>query len=290
VKDGRRGAYGEVWVQDDETGARVGSYPEYGTAFVEGRLGALLRGVEDHALTPPSAVLDGAAVAAGLLQRHGFHVGPNEAGVRRADLAADLDFDDGRDGLALLHGFAALDVPWAKTGTEGGKGLQLETVYHRHVRSRRVQARLYDKATEAQLGERATRVRFERQGHYKAERMQRVDRYAAMDHRRLMVGTVDRYLSTGVVHVVTPTGAAHVVRAALEAGTLTPLKASRTIGDLHLYEWYGPAAWSRSGYYLRAGEWRKLGLAVTHRDELRELADVIPLSSYFERVRERWAA
>ena len=39
------------------------------------------------------------------------------AAVGRLDVAAELQFDEGRDGLALLHALSLADVPWAKVGT-----------------------------------------------------------------------------------------------------------------------------------------------------------------------------
>lgn len=84
-------------------------------------------------------------------------------GVGRADLASELRFSDGRDGVELLRAVSYVDLPWLKVGTEGGKRDSLETVSWRTVNGRSVVMRMYDKGRETGLAAPGEWIRFERQ-------------------------------------------------------------------------------------------------------------------------------
>jgi hypothetical protein len=107
------GPRGELYRQAD--GVRIGAHRD-GMLYAEGRLAAILNGPDDHSLLPMAALEPGAQAAA---QRFGFDIDATDSRIGRLDIAAELQFDDGRDGLAFLHALSLADVPWAKVGTEG---------------------------------------------------------------------------------------------------------------------------------------------------------------------------
>jgi hypothetical protein len=111
-----------------------------------------------------AALENGAHAAA---QRFGFDVDPIDARLGRLDIAAELTFDDGRDGLAFLHALSLADVPWAKVGTEGKKREHIQTVNFRTVRGRQILMRAYDKGIEAGIAPPGELIRFERQRRYR---------------------------------------------------------------------------------------------------------------------------
>lgn len=155
----RLGVRGEVFVQSD--GIRVGCMPT-GLLYAEGRLAALLDGYGSHRLCAQPELLNGAGAVRKRLERLGVDAGDHVA-VGRLDLAAELRFDDAADGLALLRAASLLDVPWAKTGTDGRKAGGLESVYFRAVRGRKVLGRMYDKGLESASCSAGELVRYERQ-------------------------------------------------------------------------------------------------------------------------------
>ena len=155
------GPRGELHRQAD--GARIGAHRD-GMLYAEGRLAAILNGPDDHSLLPMAALEHGAHAAA---QRFGFDVDPVDARLGRLDIAAELRFDDGDDGLAFLHALSLADVPWAKVGTEGKKREHIQTVNFRSVRGRQILMRAYDKGVEADIAPAGQLIRFERQRRYR---------------------------------------------------------------------------------------------------------------------------
>jgi hypothetical protein len=144
TRGGRPGPAGSIVLNDRGEGdARVIVFP--GVVAVEGRLQALLTGDEDdHGLAHPAGLPDGAerarAAIAGLLGAD-LGLGPSE--LRRLDLAGELQFDDGRDGLALLDAMAGLYAPRRKT-VVWRKGAEPQTVYWVTEKTGQVRQRAFD--------------------------------------------------------------------------------------------------------------------------------------------------
>jgi hypothetical protein len=176
------GPRGELYRQAD--GVRIGAHRD-GMLYAEGRLAAILNGPDDHSLQPMAALEHGAHAAA---QRFGFDVDPTDARLGRLDIAAELTFDDGRDGLAFLHALSLADVPWAKVGTEGKKREHIQTVNFRTVRGRQILMRAYDKGIEAGLAAPGELIRFERQRRYRKTAERTIAMALELDVRELFVG------------------------------------------------------------------------------------------------------
>ena len=87
----------------------------------------------------------------------------------RADLASELRFTDGEEGLEFLRALSYVDIPWLKVGTEGQKRDRLETVYHRNMRGRSVALRCYDKGVESETSAPGARLRLERQRRWRKD-------------------------------------------------------------------------------------------------------------------------
>jgi hypothetical protein len=153
--------------------------------FAEGRLAAILNGPADHSLLPMTALGSGANAAA---QRFGFDVNSTDARLGRLDIAAELQFDDGRDGLAFLHALSLADVAWAKVGTEGKKREHIQTVNFRSVRGRQILMRAYDKGVEAGIAPPGELIRFERQRRYRKTAERTVAQALELDPRDLFIG------------------------------------------------------------------------------------------------------
>lgn len=167
-------------------GVTVGVWPD-GRGYVEGRVAAILATdarPDDHRLASADELDEACAFAGNWLRTYRRH----EWAVARADLASEAVFDNGEDGRRFLTALAELDVPWLKTGTEGGKRSGLETVYWRTAVGRSVVMRAYDKAKETGEGVPGTRVRVERQTRVRKSRQQTVAEFTGAGLRERFVG------------------------------------------------------------------------------------------------------
>jgi hypothetical protein len=272
-------AHGEL--RDSRDGVTVGAYAD-GLVTVEGRLAALLHGPDDHRLVSADGFRSAPAVAA---ERFGLSLA-QPVGVGRADLASELVFDDGRDGLDLLRAAASLDVPWAKIGTEGGKRGTVETVYVRSLTGRTVLLRLYDKGRETGEAAPGTWLRLERQRRYRKAREPEVDDVLAQGLGTVFVGRELARLVAGVgdVHVCDRLGAVEVLRRLASVGRIPPSKAERLAGFVLLDGVGLPARTQRR----RASELRELGIAL--EPLAAQPVTTVPLASYLGAFAEAWAA
>ena len=142
---------------------RLGATRE-GMLYVEGRLGAILNGPDDHSLQPLTRSADGATAAR---ERFGFDVDPAMSRSVGSTSQPNSGSTTARDGLAFLHALSLADVPWAKVGTEGKKRERIETVAFRSVRGRTVLMRAYDKGVESGTARPGEMIRLERQRRYR---------------------------------------------------------------------------------------------------------------------------
>lgn len=249
----REGPRGEVYRQTD--GIRLGAYRD-GTLYAEGRLAALVNGSGDHSLLPIAALGDGAAAAR---ERFGFAVDASVVAVGRLDVAAELRFEDGRDGLAFLHALSRADVPWAKVGTEGKKRDRIQTVNFRSVRGRTILMRAYDKGVESDLASPGELIRFERQRRYRKRSELRVEDAADFDIARLFIGRELESLSRVTAEVVCDVwGAVDRLNELVRWGSI---KASR--------------ADALAGFLVRRGEGHKQSTWYSRWAALRELGILI---------------
>lgn len=258
-------------------GVTVGAYPD-GLVTVEGRLAALLYGEEDHRLCGPDELLAGESAAAAAA---GVDDVVEIAGVGRCDLASELSFKDGAEGLALLRAFAALDVPWLKTGTEGSKRDGLETVFWRSMRGRSIVLRLYDKGVESGTAAPGERLRLERQRRYRKTAERTVAQLLEAGPVHSFVGRelAELVLAERDVVVCNRLGAIAQLQELVQLGRVGVGVAAAVSGWL-LFEHVGsyPARTARR----HAARLRQLGIALDDVDDVDQAGELkrFPVSDY----------
>jgi hypothetical protein len=263
----------------------------------EGRLGALLTGSEEeHGLWDPAGLAPAADRLEGPLlrlvagetdrRRMAWAGSLGSPEVRRLDLAGELQFSDGRDGLAFLDALAGLRAPRCKT-VAWRKDAAPQTVYWVADRSRQVKMRAYDKGVEAGTHGPGERVRVELQHRPPKGRRKRPATLANDDLGRLFIGGLAGWadapydVTRGDVEQT-----AAVLLDRVERGDLTRRKAASLIGNLVLLRVDGGAGasdWSRA-YWLR--ELRDAGLVI----ERPSVERVVPVGARLAELRDRFAA
>jgi hypothetical protein len=272
------GPRGELYRQED--GVRVGAYRD-GTLYVEGRLAAVLRGRDDHALLPVAALREGAEMAS---RRFGFPVDVSIASVGRLDVAAELRFANGADGLAFLHALSLADVPWAKVGTEGKKRERIQTVNFRSVRGRTILMRAYDKGIEAGVASPGERIRLERQRRYRKRDELAVTAATELDVPRLFIGRELEALARVTAEVVCDQwGAIDRLNELVSWGWITAPRADALAGFLAR----GGMGHRQSTWYSRWAALRRLGILI---DPLARERSSVPVGAHLRAMVDRLAA
>jgi hypothetical protein len=272
------GPRGEIYRQEE--GVRIGALRD-GTLYAEGRLAALLRGTTDHSLLPVADLRQGATSVS---RRFGFPVDASGAYLGRLDVAAELRFDDGADGLAFLHALSLTDVPWAKVGTEGKKREHIQTVNFRSVRGRTILMRAYDKGVESGLAPPGELIRFERQRRYRKRDELPLSSALELDVARFFIG---RELES-LVHVASEVvcdewGAVDRLNELVRCGLIKAAKADALAGFLAR----GGEGHKQSTWYSRWSELRTLGIVVAPL--ARERSEV-PVGRYIRDLAASFAA
>lgn len=240
-------------LEDSILGHRIGWFPATGLVFAEGHPSDALGGT---GLACPDRLPEALCAIEQALWDHGIEVEPGQtrsrwggmrlvqaadrlpgfAGVRRLDITADLGFDDGAQGLAVLAGVASMVLPrskssiWRETG-----GRSIETVAFYGHSGRKMLARWYDKSVEANLGPRGTLIRPEDQRRYTGETRRDVselttDYVRAQFHCRFLpLWRATKGVTVAGLPVLT-TKLAELV----EEDVLTPQEAIRAAGFLML--------------------------------------------------------
>jgi hypothetical protein len=272
------GPRGEVYRQED--GVRVGALRD-GTLYAEARLAALVRGSDDHSLLPLSTLGDGARAAS---ERFGFEVDASVAGIGRLDVAAELRFSDGHDGLAFLHALSLADVPWAKVGTEGKKRENIQTVNFRSIRGRTILMRAYDKGVESGRAPAGELIRFERQRRYRKRSELSVSAAAEFDAAQLFVGRELDSLACVTAEVVCDAwGAIDRLNELVQWGWIKAPKADALAGFLVR----GGEGHKSSTRYSRWSALRKLGILI---DPLARERSSVPVGRHLRALVEQLAA
>ncbi len=275
----REGPRGERWTQ--VSGVRVGAYPD-GMVYAEARAAALLDGASSHRLVPVDEVPSAATAAGALVETVTKVPAAGGPALGRLDLAADLRFEDGREGLDLLRTLAEIDLPWLKAGTEGCKRTALETVYWRSVNGRAVQLRAYDKGVESETAAPGTWLRLERQRRWRRARERAVLDVCSEGFEHLWA---DRHLE-GLVRVpevvrCDRASAVEELRRLHDTGQLS----SRLLESLAGFVVTGGHGASRTRTYKRWAQLRDLGIAL---DPSATGARVVPIALYLNRARAAW--
>jgi hypothetical protein len=261
-------------------------------AWVEGRLAALLAGTDKaHGLAVPADLVAGAGKAREAFACLGLDLAAPVEAVRRADLAGDLTFDDGADGLAFLRALAALDVPRLKRDV-WAVGPRIETVYYRTPKAGEVRMRAYDKGVESGTAPPGERVRFEMQRRFRKALQMSPANMAGMDWAesyRERLGPWER--SADGFAVVSLNGAQEAVLNALREGatlrdgtTLTARRAERMLGTLVILSELGPDWYDKSATAdRRKREFQDLGIVL---DLARETREPVPVGALLKMLAE----
>jgi hypothetical protein len=272
------GPRGELHRQAD--GVRIGAHRD-GMLYAEGRLAAILNGPDDHSLLSMAELEHGARVAA---QRFGFDVDHTDARLGRLDIAAELSFDDGRDGLAFLHALSLADVPWAKVGTEGKKREHIQTVNFRTVRGSQILMRAYDKGVEAGIAQPGELIRFERQRRYRKTLERTVAMALELDPRQLFIGRELHSLVDVTAETVCDTwGAVDRLNELVRRNEIRAAKADSLAGFLVR----GGEGHRVSTWYGRWADLRSLGIIVA---PLARERSGVPVGRYLRELANQIAA
>jgi hypothetical protein len=224
-------------------GMRLGAYPGSGMLWAEGRLSAMLAGSsDDHSLAPLSSLSSGADRALKAWDLVGLDLAEASTAVRRLDIAAELCFDDPRNGRAFMRAVAFLEVPGLKRDVWMHNN-EIETVYHRTPGRGIVRRRIYDKGLELGDGV-GTRIRLETQRRYQGQKQPTL---GAMTPQRIANEWQARVEGWGQANKdITVVGLSRAQGAVLDLlaeDRITPRRAERLMGTLALLEIFGPSWW-----------------------------------------------
>jgi hypothetical protein len=252
-------------------------------AYVEGRVAAILAagGVpDDHRLATVDEVERAAAVGelvAGVS-------GSRDVAVGRGDLAAELRFADGAEGLAVLRMAASVDLPWLKATTEGSRRDGLETVAWRVTRGRSVVLRLYDKGRETGDAGPGEWLRLERQRRYRKAREVAVASLRGLDLGAAFVGRELRQLvATEREHeLVTRAGAVEALRSLYGQGAIS----GRALESLAGFLTCGGEGLPERTVRYRWAQLRRLGICL---DSLDGDGRTLELADYVRQFADQWA-
>lgn len=224
---------------------KLGAHPANGVVWWEGRADALLTGLEGSWNLRPKGDLAGVDITArrALEQLAGHDLGDGDGELRRFDLASELEFDDGRDGLAFLRTMAGMCPPRRKLDVVKGPDGQPQTVYVRQAKSFVVTERVYDKGVESGSHAPGERIRIEAQRRPPRAKRFRPAHAARMDLSAEFGRTMIPYL--GAENVVAAGGKATVTHLAEAAarGEISIAKAERLAGTVEFLREYGRAVY-----------------------------------------------
>jgi hypothetical protein len=187
-----------------------------------------------------------------------------DGGCARLDTTVTLGTPDRETGLALLAGFAVVDVPRTKPVVWGRPP---ETVYWTAWASGKTLARAYDKGLESNLAARGRMIRLEAQTRYTKEARRAVtDLEPAQTFTKRFTPVAEA--TEGLTAATFPAVADRVAELVQE-GRIKPLAASRLIGYLALQGRMAMPGRTRRRY---RHELRELGLVLV--DPLEDPVDV----------------
>jgi hypothetical protein len=286
TRGGRPGPAGSIVLNDRGEGdARVIVFP--GVVAVEGRLQALLTGDEDdHGLAHPAGLPDGAerarAAIAGLLGAD-LGLGPSE--LRRLDLAGELQFDDGRDGLALLDAMAGLYAPRRKT-VVWRKGAEPQTVYWVTEKTGQVRQRAYDKGVESGTHAPGERIRLELQHRPPKSRRRTPVNVANGDLSALYVDGLKGWTNERPTLRGEPEHVMAVLLDRVARGDMSQRKAESLVGQMVALRVAGQGELSDQSYRYRLRELQAAGIVLDAPKVERE----VPVARHLSELRNRFAA
>lgn len=250
-------------------GHRVGWFPGTALAFAEGHPAAMLAGgplASPYALRGALAVLVaqlqaelGVELPSGrTLKRPDGSRRPGFAGLRRLDITADLWFEDGREGVAVLEALSVMPLPLAPvqrvmTGPTG----VVETVAWHGYAGRSMVARAYDKGIENGEAPRGQLIRLEDQRRRQSGRRMAVDDGTPAEVIRLFRERFAPLAAAPSVTVGDLDAIADRLADLVVSGRLRPSTAEKLAGFVLLG---GRRSTSRATAYRHRARLRELGL------------------------------
>jgi hypothetical protein len=242
----RSAAGGIAMLQPGPGGTKLLAWPAYNVVAWEGRLGALLTGSEtDWSLRPKTDLQVAEAVAREAIEAlSGVRVAPDDrycsdGELRRYDLAYELRFDDGRDGLAFLRTVAGMQAAGRKINVHFSQDGQPETVYWRTPKRGVVTERIYDKGLESGSDGRGQRIRIEAQRRPQKSRRMRPGVVARLDLAADFGRTMEPYLGAEQVIAAGSDGAVFHLAQRAARGEISWARAERMIGSVALLREFG---------------------------------------------------
>lgn len=229
----------------------VGLLPGHRMLFIEGHPAV-------DGLAHPATLPDAARDVLRAVAEAGIPVG-RDGGLGRVDGTVTLSFEDGKQGLAVMQGVAALDFPRSMPVVYGRPP---QTVYIAGERTAARKARIYDKGLESLIAPPGRLVRFENQSRYGKELRRAVEEVdlGHVRHRfEARFGPLAR-AADGVTVASLPVIASKVHDRVL-AGDMTLRQAERLVGYMAMNQ-TGARAYPRRTMFRRRRELRDVGLVL----------------------------
>jgi hypothetical protein len=251
---------GGAQVLDDSAGIGV-RVAVFGSVIrVEGRLDPLLSGCRDTwELRPATDAEPGERAARRLVERYAATRLSGDAEVARLDLAHELHFDDGADGLGALATIAALRPSLRKTKVISANDGTVQTVYFVTPRAAIVRERIYDKGVESSSHPAGRRLRIEAQHRFTKAQAMTAGMVRRLDLPQLYGAKIQPYAVAETVSVGRDRAEGELMKR-VGAGDLTIAKAERMLGTIAVLHRYGRAAWPDSSARRRLAELRRFGI------------------------------
>jgi hypothetical protein len=283
-------------VTDSVSGARIGCSvtPTGYSVWVEGTLSAILADCAATSLAPADGLPRGARAATELARSVGVDIPDTDrATVRRCDLAVDSAFVVPADGLTVLRGVAALNLPRHHSDVHRAPGSIVQSVAW--TTGGGIALRVYDKTSEERRGgvvdDPGRVIRVERQHRPRTAKQLPADEYCAQDLAAMFAHPLSSWSDERIV-IASPAEAYWIIkglvgRPVLSGGrVLSGRVAERMMGSLMQLSAEGDAAWpNRRTALRRRRELRSVGVEV---DTL--AASVIELGAFFRTVSAAWEA
>lgn len=270
-----------------DSGGRVGLNLRHYAIRVEGRAMALLSGDENNRELCPAFRLDevAARAASDIAKRLGFdsslfnHAAP---GLRRLDIASDVVAEPFY-GLTVLRALSGVLFSNQRPTSTWRRQGRVETVAM-HDKSRRIRARVYDKAAESGQLQPGSLLRFERQVRFAKDKQPSITTGTQTDLAEIWKEGFKPWLQLAEglrlneLRAYSVNQASDQILKLAEAGEIKPAKAERLCGALQIRQTRGEQWWSefvsRDAGYRRMRELRELGIVISPTEKAIDLGEV----------------
>lgn len=215
-------------------GIHFAAYPANSLVTAEARLVVMLTGDrDDHTLARPDSLLAGLEAAEAALATLGLST-TGHAHVRRVDLAAELRFRDGADGLRFLGACErGLRVPRLKQVAHRLPGHRLESLAWQTPARSLIRLRLYDAGVRHNTDLSGRRLRLERQERWQGQKVRPTAALSVGELARLFRAPLAPVLRhERSVTVTAPSEAVSLLYAKARTGEITRRRAEALSGKI----------------------------------------------------------